>query len=151
MAAAGSRDTALSREYGIGVRTARCVSAVAAMVMLVSILRADSAPRFGGGMTGYFQYADVATIHGNPSGFAWGLGGRAHFYLARHLRVGWMGSTWRLGYGTDAGDDSFLMWSLSHYVEKDWMHEAYRRTEPGIAGYIGIPSAIRCSLSTWRE
>jgi hypothetical protein len=75
--------------------------------MICATLAAGT-PRFGGGMTGYFQYADVTTVHGNPAGLAWGLGGRAHFYLGKLLRVGGMGSTWRLGYSTRAGDDSFL-------------------------------------------
>jgi hypothetical protein len=59
--------------------------------------RGDS-PRFGGGMGVLFQYASVQSDYGSLNGLGWGIGGRLHFYIGDHFRVGAMGSTWSLGY-----------------------------------------------------
>lgn len=54
--------------------------------------------RFGGGMGVHFQYADIQTDYGEPEGLAWGLGGRFHFNIGQHFRIGTLGSTWQLSY-----------------------------------------------------
>ena len=63
-----------------------------------SLFAKGDSPRFGGGMGCLFQYASVQTDHGSLNGLGWGIGGRLHFYLGDHVRVGAMGSTWGLGY-----------------------------------------------------
>jgi hypothetical protein len=73
-----------------------------------SLLAAPPASRFGGGMTGYFQYADIANGYGRMRGLAWGLGGLLHFNCTSHFRLGCMGSTYRLDYKSPGLPGSYV-------------------------------------------
>ena len=67
-------------------------------LLVLSGLSRATEHRFGGGMGAYFQYADIQSDYGQLKGLAWGLGGRLHFNLGKHFRVGGLGSTWHLSY-----------------------------------------------------
>jgi hypothetical protein len=63
---------------------------------------------FGGGMTGYFQYADIPKTDGQIRGLAWGLGGILNYNLSRDFRASCMGSTYRLGYESPGMKGSYM-------------------------------------------
>jgi hypothetical protein len=79
-----------------------------AFLLNASASAAPPASRFGGGMSVYFQYADMAGDYGRLHGLAWGLGGLLHFNLTNHFRLGGMGSTYRLGYESPGLAGSYL-------------------------------------------
>jgi hypothetical protein len=64
--------------------------------------------RFGGGMTGYFQYANMPITDDQIRGLAWGLGGILNYNLSRNFRVSCMGSTYRLGYESPGMKGSYM-------------------------------------------
>jgi hypothetical protein len=78
------------------------------MIALLSPVSAkENSPMFGGGMGVLLQYSSVPTDNGTLSGPAWGIGGRLHFYLGDHFRIGAMGSTWNLGYDSPGQKGSY--------------------------------------------
>ncbi|PLX00951.1 MAG: hypothetical protein C0594_14935 [Marinilabiliales bacterium] len=63
---------------------------------------------FGGGMfieTGYWK---VSTLYGDASGSPLGIGGKLHFQLSKHYRIGMMGAKTTLNYINIGLEGSYL-------------------------------------------
>jgi hypothetical protein len=80
--------------------------ALISFLMLAYQILAESG--FGGGMTGYFQYANMPTTDGQIHGLAWGLGGILNYNLSRNFRVSCMGSTYRVAYENPGMKGSYI-------------------------------------------
>lgn len=83
-----------------------CVRLFAALLLLCAY-QGFAESRFGGGMTGYFHYADIEDADGRIRGLAWGLGGILNYTVSRNFRVSGMGSTYRLGYENPGMNGSY--------------------------------------------
>lgn len=84
------------------------ISRLAIILFLFLTYQGLAESRFGGGMTGYFQYANMPITDGKTHGLAWGLGGILNYNLARNFRISCMGSTYRLGYESPGGKGSYV-------------------------------------------
>ena len=81
---------------------------LALIFFLILAYQALAESHFGGGMTGYFQYASMPTTDGRIHGLAWGLGGILNYDLSRNFRVSCMGSTYRVGYENPGMNGSYI-------------------------------------------
>lgn len=106
-----------------------------------SLFAKDDSPRFGGGMGCLFQYASVQTGYGSLRGLGWGIGGRLHFYLGNHVRIGAMGSTWNLGYDSPGLKGSYYDLGYGGLTaEYGWRFLASRISFGALLGGGGITS-----------
>jgi hypothetical protein len=63
---------------------------------------------FGGGMALQAGYVRIGNEFGSPQGVVKGLGGRLHFYLGNHWRVGGGGAAVSFGYKAPGLDGSYV-------------------------------------------
>ena len=114
-----------------------------------SLFANGDSPRFGGGMGCLFQYASVQTGYGSLRGLGWGIGGRLHFYLGDHVRVGAMGSTWNLGYDNPGLKGSYYDLGYGGLtVEYGWRFFFSRISFGAVLGGGGITSLHVVSKDT---
>lgn len=88
--------------------TAHYALVLTAAAVLLSARSLSAAPRFGGGMTAYFNYADMPVSEGRIYGLGWGLGGILNCGLSDNFRIGCMGSTYRLDYSNPGARGSYI-------------------------------------------
>ena len=62
-------------------------------------------------MTAYFNYADMPVSEGRIYGLGWGLGGILNCALSDNFRIGCMGSTYRLDYGSHGVGEAMSTWA----------------------------------------
>lgn len=80
-------------------------------------------------------YASVETSHGTHTGVVYGIGGRLHFYIGDHLRVGAGGAAIKLTYASQVGNDSHVDIGYGGaIVEAFWTIRRVRLSVGALAG-----------------